>query len=286
MGLSFFQRRSVMTILLEVLPNTVILTLTSLIIAYIFGVLAGAWLAWKRGSWIEGVADPGRAGDPRRARVLARHGAAGAASFNARLVPLRRRRRARAWPTTATGSASSRLDYLHHLALPALTLALYLQGLPLLLMRSNMLEVMHEEFVTMARMKGLVGMAHRHRPRRAQRAAAGGDRLRARRRPVDGRQRRDRDGVQLARHRPHAGPAVASHDYPLAQGAFLLIALVLVTDELRRRPSLYGARPAGEPWPKGLTPSRPARTALAVAAGPAAHGGDAATAIRSPSRAC
>ena len=36
-----------------------------------------------------------------------------------------------------------------------LTLALYLQGLPLLLMRSNMLEVMHEEFVTMARMKGL-----------------------------------------------------------------------------------------------------------------------------------
>ena len=58
MGLSFFQRRSVMTILLEVLPNSVILTLTSLIIAYIFGVLAGAWLAWKRGSWIERVAVP------------------------------------------------------------------------------------------------------------------------------------------------------------------------------------------------------------------------------------
>ena len=55
-----------------------------------------------------------------------------------------------------------------------LTLALYLQGLPLLLMRSNMLEVMHEEFVTMARMKGLSRMAHRDRPCRAQRAAAGG----------------------------------------------------------------------------------------------------------------
>ena len=30
----------------------------SLIIAYIFGVLAGAWLAWKRGSWLERVAVP------------------------------------------------------------------------------------------------------------------------------------------------------------------------------------------------------------------------------------
>ena len=37
---------------------------------------------------------------------------------------------------------------------PLSTLAIYLQGLPLLLMRSNMLEVMQEEFVTMARMKG------------------------------------------------------------------------------------------------------------------------------------
>ena len=46
-------------------------------------------------------------------------------------------------------------DFLSHLALPAFTLALYLQGLPLLLMRSNMLEVMQEEIVTMVRMEGL-----------------------------------------------------------------------------------------------------------------------------------
>src|SRR5258705_13587453 len=58
LGLSFFQRRPVLTILLEVLPNSLILTLVSLIIAYVFGVLAGAWLAWKRGSWLERVAVP------------------------------------------------------------------------------------------------------------------------------------------------------------------------------------------------------------------------------------
>src|SRR5476649_2983934 len=58
MGFSLFQRRPVMTILLEVLPNSLILTLSSLVIAYVFGVLAGAWLAWRRGSWVEGVAIP------------------------------------------------------------------------------------------------------------------------------------------------------------------------------------------------------------------------------------
>src|SRR5258708_10102130 len=58
LGLSFFQRRPVLAILLEVLPNSLILTLVSLIIAYVFGVLAGAWLAWRRGSWVERIAVP------------------------------------------------------------------------------------------------------------------------------------------------------------------------------------------------------------------------------------
>ena len=80
----------------------------------------------------------------------------------------------------------------------------------------------------MARMKGLSRVAHRDAPRGAQRAAAGRDRLRAGRRRVDRRQRGGRDGVQLARHRPLLVQAVPVHDYPLAQGAFLLIALVLV----------------------------------------------------------
>ena len=95
MGLSFFQRRPVTDILLEVLPNSLILTLSSLIVAYMFGVLAGAWLAWKRGSWIERVAVPVGAGDARRARVLDRHGAARAAVVQCRLVPVGRRQQPR-----------------------------------------------------------------------------------------------------------------------------------------------------------------------------------------------
>ena len=39
--------------------------------------------------------------------------------------------------------------------MPALTLVLFLQGLPLLLMRATMLDILNDEFIVMARMKGL-----------------------------------------------------------------------------------------------------------------------------------
>ena len=226
MGLSFFQRRPVTTILLEVLPNSIILTLASLIIAYIFGVLAGAWLAWKRGSWLERIAVPA---------VLATRAAPefwigmvllALLSFNLGWFP--------------SGGASSpgqaytsnwqriaSLDYLQHLALPVITLALYLQGLPLLLMRSNMLEVMHEEFVTMARMKGLsewrivIGHAARNALLPVVTAFALGVGLSMGGNVV----------IETVFSWPGIGrmlvQAVSVHDYPLAQGAFLMIAMVL-----------------------------------------------------------
>ena len=97
------------------------------------------------------------------------------------------------------------LDFLHHLVLPSLTLAIFLQGLPMLLMRSNMLEVMQEEFVVMSRIKGLSewSIIIRHAARNAllpvATALALGHRL------IDRRQRRDRKRVQLARPGPASG---------------------------------------------------------------------------------
>ncbi|HTR86380.1 MAG TPA: ABC transporter permease [Reyranella sp.] len=226
MGLSFFQRREVTAILLEVLPNSIILTLSSLIIAYIFGVLAGAWLAWKRGTWIERAAVP---------VVLATRAAPefwigmvllAFLSFNLGWFP--------------SGGASSpglaytsnwqrifSLDYVQHLALPVLTLALYLQGLPLLLMRSNMLEVMHEEFVTMARMKGFSEwrIVISHAARNALLPVATAFALGV------GLSMGGNVVIETVFSWPGIGrmlvQAVSVHDYPLAQGAFLMIAAVL-----------------------------------------------------------
>ena len=228
LGLSFFQRRPVLDILLEVLPNSLILTLASLIIAYIFGVLAGAWLAWRRGSWIERVAVP---------IVLASRAAPefwigmvllALLSFNLGWFPSGGANSPGMFYTSEWHRLVS-LDYLQHLALPVLTLALYLQGLPLLLMRSNMLEVMHEEFVVMARMKGFSQwrIVIRHAARNALLPVVTAFALGI------GISMGGNVVVETVFSWPGIGrmlvTAVANLDYPLAQGAFLMIALVLIT---------------------------------------------------------
>ena len=119
-------------------------------------------------------------------------------------------------------------DFWKHMFLPAATLAIYLQGLPLLLMRSNMLEVLDEDFVVMARMKGLterrIMLAHAARNALLPLVTAltigvgyavGGNVI-----------------IETVFSWPGIGRllvrAVQQRDYPLAQGAFLLIAFVII----------------------------------------------------------
>ncbi len=227
LGQSFFYRMPVSDILVEAFFNTIILTLGALIVAYVIGIPAGAYLAWKRGTWVEGFGIP---------LVLTLRAAPefwlgmvllAVFSFNLGWFP--------AGGATSAGaefdSEWARIfsaDFMSHLALPALTLAIYLQGLPLLLMRSNMLEVMQEEFVTMARMKGLSqwSIVMHHCARNALLPvvttfalsvgfSVGGNVV-----------------VETVFSWPGLGRvlvgAVAGSDYPLAQGAFLLITAVLV----------------------------------------------------------
>ena len=58
LGFSFIYKESVGSVLLTALPNTLLLTLSSLLIAYAFGIVAGAFLAARRGTWIEAVSLP------------------------------------------------------------------------------------------------------------------------------------------------------------------------------------------------------------------------------------
>jgi peptide/nickel transport system permease protein len=227
LGLSFRYRAPVAGLILDVLPNTLLLTLTALIVAYVFGALGGALLAWKRGTWIEAVTIP---------VVLATRAAPefwlgmlllAIFAFGLGWFPSGSANTAGAAFPTAWARVTS-ADFAHHLVLPAATLAIYLQGLPLLLMRANMLEVMQEEFITMARMKGLSEwtIMVRHAARNALLplvtafalgfgASIGGNVV-----------------VETVFSWPGIGrmlvDAVASSDYPLAQGSFLLIAVVLV----------------------------------------------------------
>ncbi len=231
LGTSFHRREPVLSIVLSVLPNTIILTFCGLFIAYAFGILAGAYLAWHRGTWIEGVVVP---------IALATRAAP---EFWLGMILLAVCAFWLGWfPSGGANSAGAMYageldrifsrDFLLHLTLPALTIALYLQGLPLLLMRSTMIEAMHEEFVTMARMKGLsewrIVIHHAARnsllPVLTAFALAIGPNISA------------NVVVETVFSWPGLGrllvQAVSTSDYPLAQGAFFLIALVVIVMNL------------------------------------------------------
>ncbi|MGH2558978.1 MAG: ABC transporter permease [Thermomicrobiales bacterium] len=228
LGNSFFQQEPVFELLMDVFPNTLLLTATSLLFAYIFGVIAGAFLAWRRGTRTEG------------AGIVFALMTRAAPEFFVGMLLLSFFSFKLGWfpssgvssPGTIYDSIFQQIasgDFWKHLILPAATLALYLQGLPLLLMRSNMLEVLDEDYVVMARMKGLsesrIMLAHAARNALLPIVTAltlgigyavGGNVV-----------------IETVFSWPGIGRmlvrAVSAHDYPLAQGAFLLIAVVIVT---------------------------------------------------------
>lgn len=227
LGDSFFNRQPVFERVLSLLPNTLILTFSSLIIAYAFGIVTGSWLAWRRGSAVEKAAIPFIL--TTRAMPEFWLGMVLLAIFSFSL----------GWfPAGGTRSPGTEYagyldlytsaDFLAHLVLPAATLVIYSQGLPLLLMRSNMLDVMREDFVTMARIKGLSNwtVVVRHAARNALLPVMTSFAI------AVGYQIQGNVVVESVFSWPGLGrelvQAVSAADYPLAQGAFLMIAVVVV----------------------------------------------------------
>ncbi len=226
-GSSFFHRDPVGSLLLQVLPNTLYLTLTALVVAYVAGVLGGIVLAWRRGTRLE------------KSGVVLTLMTRAAPDFWVGMILLVVFAGTLQWlPSSGATSAGTiyaseldkltSVDFWRHLVLPATTLAIYLHGLPLLLMRSNMLEVMQDDFVTMNRLIG-------HSEARIMRRVARNALL-----PVVtalalavGYSIEGNVVIENVFGWPGLGrmlvTAVAANDYPLAQGAFVLIAVVMVT---------------------------------------------------------
>ena len=141
LGMSFTYRQPVMDVVLSVFPNTIVLTLVSLIAAYLFGTVLGVFMAWFRGRWFEKLAIP---------VVLTTRAAP---EFWLGMILLALFAFGLGWfPSGGANSAGLRFDnewqrffsadFLKHLVLPALTLGIYLQGMPAMLMRSSMVDVM------------------------------------------------------------------------------------------------------------------------------------------------
>ncbi len=227
LGDSFFYGDSVVGLIGDVLPNTLYLTLTSLVIAYLAGVLGGIFLAAQRGKPVE------------RGGIVFTLITRAAPEFWVGMILLAIFAFQLRWlPSSGTGGATTIYasevekltspEFWRHMLLPMTTLALYLHGLPLLLMRSNMLEVMDQDFITMGR---LIGYGERrlmlqHAARNAMLPvitalalgvgySIGGNVV------IENVFGWPGIGRLLVR-------AVSSSDYPLAQGAFVIIAAIIV----------------------------------------------------------
>ena len=226
-GDSFRQRAPVGELVLEVVPNTLYLTLTALFIAYAVGVTGGMILAWQRGSRSEQMG------------VFFTLMTRAAPDFWVGMIFLALFAFGLQWfPSSGAASPGNIYasewdkltspDFWKHLILPATTLALYLHGLPLLLMRSNMLEILQNDFITMGRLMGYSEwrIMVRHAARNALLPVVTAMALGV------GYSIGGNVVIENVFGWPGLGRmlvrAVSTSDFPLAQGAFLFIAVIMV----------------------------------------------------------
>ena len=154
LGISLFYKVPVWEVLLPKLINTLILMGTSMVFAVVLGGILGAYLGWKRGSGSEkgGVIF-----------VLFMRSIPifwmgilllMIFTYGLKLFPGSGMHRTGFTATSLIGNYLN-IDFLKHLALPFLCSLLYNIGDPLMIMRSSMLEVKGEDFLTLLQAKGL-----------------------------------------------------------------------------------------------------------------------------------
>lgn len=229
LGRSILLKRGVGELIVSHLPWTLLLTGTALSLASILGMLGGAEAAWRRGTITDRLLTT--------ASVIAGNapvyfvGMILLIIFGAelKLLPLAGGRTPFAH---YDGPLAAAADVGRHLVLPALTLTLGLLGSKFLLVRNNVVGILGEDFMLVARAKGL-------KPRRLKWSHA----LRNALLPF------------VAHLAAHAGlaitgavfietlfdypgmgrlvfQAVGARDYPVIQGVFLVVALVVLSANL------------------------------------------------------
>ena len=229
LGRSIRLNRPVGELLAAHLPWTLLLTGTALGLASLLGLLGGAEAAWKRGSAADRLLTA--------ASVVAGNapvyfvGMMLLIFFGAQLgwLPLAGGRTPFARYDSLLAAAA---DIGKHLFLPALTLTLALLGSKFLLVRNNMVGILGEDFMLVARAKGLkpARLKWRHALRNtllpfvAHLAAHAGLAITG------------AVFIETLFQYPGMGrlifEAVGARDYPVIQGVFVVVAIVVLTANL------------------------------------------------------
>ncbi|MBC2712405.1 MAG: ABC transporter permease [Desulfosarcina sp.] len=232
MGVSFHYGEPVIGILMDRLPNTILLFTTSIILSALLGVFLGKIAAWRRGERIDTLMTIGALFChtlflPWLALIMIWF-----FGYRVGWFPITGMISPEVWIHPDAGFMAKALDVLYHMVLPLMTLVLIHFGSYLLVMRSSMLDTLKDDYIITARAKGLDEKTIRDH-HAAPNAAL----------PVV-----TSVGLSLAFSInggaltetvftwPGIGRelvfSVSHSDYPLAQAAFLLIAIVVLVANL------------------------------------------------------
>jgi peptide/nickel transport system permease protein len=231
-GMSFHYGEPVFTVILNRLPNTILLFSTSILLSAFVGIFLGKIASWKKGTKTDTLMTIGALAChtlflPWLALLMI-----WVFGYKFGWFPLNGMISAEVWADPASGFWLKCFDVIHHMILPLATLFLIHFGSYLLVMRSSMLDTLREDYILTARAKGLTEKTIRNR-HAAPNAAL----------PVV-----TSVGLSLAFSIsggaltetvfswPGIGRelvfAVSNSDYPLAQAAFLLTAVVVLFSNL------------------------------------------------------
>ncbi len=231
-GHSFNYGEPVVSIILDRLPNTIILFTTSVILAALVGVFLGKIASWDKGSkkdvWMTiGALASHTVFVPWLALILI-----WVFAYKLGWFPITGMISEEVWLDPDSGIMAKTVDVIYHMILPLTTLFLIHFGSYLLIMRTSMLETLKEDYILTARAKGLTEKVVRNH-HAAPNAAL----------PVV-----TTIGLNLAFSInggaltetvftwPGIGRelvfSVSNNDYPLAQACFLLITLVVLLANL------------------------------------------------------
>ncbi|NML30557.1 ABC transporter permease [Paraburkholderia antibiotica] len=164
-GLSYFHRRPVIDVISERLPATIELTLAALVIALIVAIPLGVLAAVKRNSLLDkiatvtsllGVSLPGFWFGILLLIVFAVHlhmlPISGRIGFDVTVAPITR---FLLIDSLLEGNFAAFWNALRHLLLPALTLGLPMAAILMRVTRTAMLDVLRQDYITFAEIKGL-----------------------------------------------------------------------------------------------------------------------------------
>ena len=165
LGTSFYFRRPVTEVVAPMLLNTLVLMTPVVALSILLGVAVGTWLGWRRGERIEEIGAV-LALIPRALPVfwigivlLALF------AYELRWFPIGGMRQSFFFPETWYQELPF-FDQARHLVLPVATGVLASMADPLMIQRTALIEVRHEDFMTLARARGLTERAQRRLARR------------------------------------------------------------------------------------------------------------------------